>query len=82
MRCCALKFSDGLAGRRLIVVALVGGDDLLHEVVARNVLFREGDETNAVHALQDARRFLSTRKAFPPGRSICVASPVITAFEP
>ena len=64
-----------------MIVALVGGDDLLHEMMARDVLFGKRDEADALHARKMRGGFFQSR-GFPAGKSICVASPVITAFEP
>ena len=67
------------AGRR---VGVVGLDDLLHQLVADDVRVVEVDEADALDVLHDlaAPRPGPTRCGF--GRSICVMSPVTTAFEP
>jgi hypothetical protein len=38
----------------LVLVALVSGDNLLNQMMARDVFFRKINEANAVHAFQDA----------------------------
>ena len=51
-------------GRCLIVVPLVGRDDLLHEMMARDVFFGKRDKSNAVHALAECAKLPFSPEGF------------------
>ena len=44
----------------LILIALVGGDNLLHQMVSGNILFGKVDEAVAVLALENPKSFLQS----------------------
>ena len=61
---------------------LVGGHDALHELVAHHVAAVEVDEGDVVDRRAAPRAPSPAPTVRPPGRSICVTSPVTTILEP
>ena len=54
----ALCFVREIARGNLIFITFVGGDDLLHQMMTRDVFFGEVDEADAVYALENTKSFL------------------------
>ena len=57
----ALSLISTIGRGDLVFIALVGGDDLLHQMMTGNILFGEVDEAYAVYPPENAKSLLQSR---------------------
>ena len=64
-----------------VMRSFIGHNHVLNQAVAHDILLAEEGEVDPLDAMENTLRFLRPERV-PVGKSTCVTSPVMTAFDP